>query len=90
VDMKVNTVEKFDATEYLESSGLYSAIKTSPLDLGFFSLHWAVVEPSGRQMFWLNPCEQDKYRYGWFTLDQLFAWAGGFGPIVKDRYVKMR
>ena len=34
--------------------------------------------------FWLNPMEQDKYNYGWYTLEELEAWAKGEGPILKE------
>lgn len=37
----------------------------------------------GSVQFWLNPCEQNKYNYGWFNLDQLSQWAENTGPIVK-------
>lgn len=32
---------------------------------------------------WLNPFDQKKYNYGWFTLEELEAWANDQGPIVK-------
>jgi hypothetical protein len=36
----------------------------------------------GEIRFWLNPNEQDLYRTGWFSIDDLIAWTGELGPIV--------
>lgn len=36
-------------------------------------------------MFWLNPMEQDKYSYGWFSVEDLELWAEGKGPVVELR-----
>lgn len=33
--------------------------------------------------FWLNPQEQNKYQYGWYSVDELKQWAKGEGPIVE-------
>jgi len=38
-------------------------------------------EKDGGLKFWLNPQEQQKYNYGWYTLEQLQAWAKDEGPI---------
>lgn len=35
-------------------------------------------------IYWLNPMEQDKNNYGWFTVEQLREWAQNQGPIVKE------
>ena len=34
--------------------------------------------------FWLNPQDQQNVNYGWFTLDNLKAWANNTGPILKS------
>lgn len=36
----------------------------------------------GEIRFWLNPNEQDIYRSGWFSIDDLIAWTHEYGPIV--------
>jgi len=33
--------------------------------------------------FYLNPGDQQLYKHGWFTVEELQAWAEGKGPIVK-------
>jgi len=37
----------------------------------------------GSLMFWLNPTEQQKNNYGWFTLQDLEDWAKGKGKIPR-------
>src|SRR5579863_6556852 len=39
----------------------------------------------GSLWYWLNPTEQQKNNYGWFTLEDLQAWARGEGPIPMKR-----
>lgn len=34
--------------------------------------------------FYLNPREQKKFNFGWYTVDQLKAWANDAGPILKE------
>lgn len=34
--------------------------------------------------FFLNPHEQSKYNYGWFTVEELEQWIDETGPIIKD------
>lgn len=36
----------------------------------------------GEIRFWLNPSEQDIYRAGWFSIDDLIAWTQDRGPIM--------
>jgi hypothetical protein len=32
-------------------------------------------------VFWLNPTDQQKNNYGWFTVEELEQWIEGKGPI---------
>jgi hypothetical protein len=36
-------------------------------------------------MFFLNPRDQGKYNSGWFTVEELEAWAQGQGPVLKKQ-----
>jgi hypothetical protein len=36
----------------------------------------------GEIRFWLNPSDQENYRSGWFSIDDLIAWLHEAGPIV--------
>jgi hypothetical protein len=38
----------------------------------------------GAIRFWLNPKDQELYRAGWFTIDELIAWAYNDGPIMQQ------
>lgn len=35
--------------------------------------------------FFLNPEEQNKYNFGWFTVEELVAWTKGKGPVIKEK-----
>lgn len=35
----------------------------------------------GEIRFWLNPMDQESYRSGWFSIDDLIAWVHNYGPI---------
>lgn len=46
---------------------------------------WA-DESKSAVVFWLNPMEQKKYNFGWFTVEQLREWAHDKGPVtVKEK-----
>lgn len=47
---------------------------------GYFALSPS-RSADGTMTFWLNPYDQDKVNYGWFTLEQLRQWADDKGPI---------
>jgi hypothetical protein len=36
----------------------------------------------GEIKFWLNPVDQESYRAGWYSIDDLIAWVYNQGPIV--------
>ena len=35
-------------------------------------------------IFFLNPVDQRRHHHGWFTVEDLDAWAAGTGPVMKD------
>jgi hypothetical protein len=41
---------------------------------------WQWME--GGIRFWLNPTDQEIYRSGWFSIDDLIAWTHDQGPIL--------
>lgn len=62
---------------------LFEEVKTTLQDQGkvWYSLErWQWME--GGIKFWLNPNDQDLYRPGWYSIDELIAWAHDTGPIV--------
>lgn len=42
------------------------------------------LDDKGELTFWLNPCEQNRYNYGWMSLQDLQDWADNKGRIVKQ------
>jgi hypothetical protein len=36
----------------------------------------------GEVRFWLNPVDQDLYKTGWFTIDELIAWTRDRGTVM--------
>lgn len=38
----------------------------------------------GLLRLWLNPREQDIHRAGWYSLDELRAWANDTGPVMRE------
>ena len=64
---------------------LFEEVKQTLTDQG---KEWRSLERwqwmDGEIRFWLNPNEQDIYRTGWFTIDDLIAWASESGPVMID------
>jgi hypothetical protein len=40
-------------------------------------------------MFWLNPANQDRVNYGWFTVEDLEMWLQNKGPIPKKNFSEL-
>ena len=38
----------------------------------------------GEIRFWLNPRDHELYNTGWFSIDNLIAWARNSGPVVHE------
>lgn len=70
--------------EKAKSYGLEEQIKAA--GLGFFALspEWANHERT-EVRFWLNPWQQDKHNYGWFTPEEILAWTRGEGPVMMNQ-----
>ena len=43
---------------------------------------WQYID--GEMRFWLNPKDHDLYQTGWFSIDDLIAWARETGPVVHE------
>jgi hypothetical protein len=77
------------ATKYAEHNELEEAVRVSGIreklekaGKRFYALSPAWTDEAKTQLcFFLNPCEQNKYQHGWFTLDELDAWTREDGPI---------
>ena len=52
----------------------------------WFSIGSRVIQDEdGTLRTWLNPMDQNKYNCGWFTFDDLRAWARDEGPVIGGR-----
>lgn len=57
---------------------------------GFYALSPRWIHPQEKKqskhpvVFWLNPMEQDKNNYGWYTVEELEQWLLNTGPIPKS------
>ncbi len=65
---------------------LLEEVKAALNDQGkeWFSLErWQWMD--GEVRFWLNPKDQDLYRTGWFSIDDLIAWSQDIGAIMIEQ-----
>ncbi|GAB4203367.1 MAG: hypothetical protein OHK0022_27440 [Roseiflexaceae bacterium] len=65
---------------------LLEEVKAALTDQGkeWFSLErWQWMD--GEVRFWLNPKDQDLYRTGWFSIDDLIAWTQDIGAIMIEQ-----
>lgn len=61
-----------------EDTGIYKKLEAAGKK--FYSLSPKKDEDGLK--FWLNPRDQDKYNYGWFTLKDLLDWAEDKGKVM--------
>ena len=68
---------------------LFEEVKATLQDQG---KEWRSLERwqwmDGGIRFWLNPNDQDIYRAGWFSIDELIAWTNDIGPIVIEEEIE--
>jgi len=67
----------------LEATGIEARLKEAGRNWYGFRPMWRSGEGSDLLVF-LNPAEQGKYEFGWFTIDELQQWAEDRGPVLKD------
>lgn len=68
-----------------ELLNLLEEVKVTLNDQGkeWYSLErWQWMD--GDIRFWLNPTDQFTYRPGWYSIDELIAWAQNRGPVVVE------
>lgn len=90
--MKEADEDYLNLEEAVEKTGVKEKLKEAKK--GYYSLRpmWATNIKSTKDgeiktqypvIFFLNPYNQDKYKSGWFTVEQLLDWIDGKGPIPK-------
>jgi hypothetical protein len=84
--------------EAVTATGIVEKIDAKPINYGrltmkrYHALAPAWIIPSILKdrttahpvMFYLNPAQQDRNNYGWFTVEELEQWLDGYGPIPKS------
>ena len=74
-----NDKENYETWKEAYETGIYKELKEA--DKKFFALS-PNKDDKGNLIFWLNPQEQDKYNFGWVTLQDLKDWIQNKGKIV--------
>jgi len=74
-----NDKENYETWKEAYETGIYEELKNAGKK--FFALS-PKKDDKGNLIFWLNPQEQDKYNFGWVTLQDLKDWAQDKGKIV--------
>ncbi len=65
-----------------DDSGIVQELRKA--DKSWFSLGGTLISSAeGTLKAWLNPQEQGKYHCGYFTLEELRAWARNEGPVIR-------
>lgn len=68
-----------------KATGVYEMLEKAGLRWFALSPSWDHYGEEDAVIFFLNPNQQDKYDSGWFTVEDLRAWAEGKGPVIKDK-----
>lgn len=83
-DMKNVDMDTINLKKAAEKTGIEKKLAKAGLGYHALSPQWNDKEdPSEGVKFWLNPREQDKYNYGWYSVNELEMWIEGKGPIPK-------
>ena len=85
--------ERLKASVKARSNGLCNGMFSPG---GYFALTPKMLSPESKKErntahpveFFLNPIEQSKYNFGWFTVEELDAWLEEKGPIIKKNRSK--
>lgn len=89
-EVEIERIESIDlAHKRLIDAVIDSGIERTLRDAGkqWYALapDWYDHEKEEGLVFFLNPREQELHNFGWFTLDELKAWAENKGPIMVDK-----
>ena len=80
--MKISDQEKWEIEAYVRSTGIREAIAAA--GKGYYTLAPRAMN-DGTILFFLNPREQQKYNFGWFSIEDLTLWAKNEGPVIKEK-----
>jgi hypothetical protein len=72
-------------TEASTAAGIHEKLKAAGKTFYALSPRWKGEETESAHpvIYWLNPREQQDNNFGWYTVEDLEAWANNEGPIPK-------
>lgn len=83
-DLYNNDLDNYNLKQKARETGIYEILDNCGKGKfkGYFALspRWKDNEKK-EVIFWLNPCEQKKYNFGWFTFEDLINWTKEKGKI---------
>lgn len=74
-------LDHYNLQKTAKATGIYELLKNKDKRYYALSPRWK-DENKKELVFWLNPAEQQKYNYGWFTIEDLEDWANNKGKII--------
>ena len=92
--MRNSDIDKRKLNDAAENTGIAAKLREADKDKDFYDSKFGYhsLSPSWNNqkrkskysvIFWLNPRNQDKNNYGWFTVEELEMWIKGKGPVLK-------
>ena len=80
-DIYEKDLDYYNLQNTATATGIYDVLKNKGKKYYALSPRWK-DENKNELVFWLNPAEQRKYNYGWFTIEDLEDWANDKGKII--------
>lgn len=82
-------LDALNLSEMVEKTGIKQRLQAAKLK--YLALSPKFLDAEGRAkrntkypvMFWLNPADQRKHQYGWYTVEDLERWIDGTGPVLQ-------
>ena len=80
----------YNLTQAVKATGIEKQLKEA--GCGYYGLKpsWKTFEREGLEqteypvVFFLNPQDQQRCNFGWYTVEQLQEWTRGEGPVIKS------
>lgn len=76
-----NDLEHIRLLQAAKDTGVEALLKEAGLSWYALSPAWTDSDKT-QVKFFLNPCEQKRHDFGWFSVEELRAWARGEGPVM--------
>lgn len=87
-DMYASDFNMLELRKKSDDIGIEKELITAKKEFTALKPGWK--DPATKEVwFWLNPYDQSKYNYGWFTVGELKEWIKEAGPIIKTNNVNV-